>query len=158
VGADRAPAHQAGFRPVQLVIQRIGVRAAVESKGVDRHHVMETPDHPSDVAWYRFTAEPGAAGNAVFAGHRDYGSAGPAVFWRLSDVRPGDVVDVVSARGGRARYRVTRTTSYPVASIPMATILAPAWQDEITIMTCAGAFDLTGGYDHRLVVQGTRIT
>jgi LPXTG-site transpeptidase (sortase) family protein len=158
VGAGGAPTHQVGFRPVQLVIQRIGVQAAVESKGVDGHHVMEPPDQPFDVAWYRFTAEPGAGGNAVFAGHRDYGSVGPAVFWRLSDLRPGDVVDVVSAHGSGARYRVTRTASYPVASIPMAAILAPAWQDEITIMTCAGAFDPAGGYDHRLVVQGTRIT
>jgi sortase family protein len=157
MGWKQLPAARVAFQPVELVIERIGVQAAVESKGVDSHNVMEAPDQPLDVAWYRFTAQPGSGSNAVFSGHRDYSGVGPAVFWRLSDLRPGDVVDVVSAEASEARYRVTRTTSYPVASIPMASILAPSRQDEITIMTCAGAFHQAGGYDHRLVVEGTRI-
>jgi len=139
------------------VVERIGVEAAVESKGVDSHNVMESPDQPFDVAWYRFTAQPGSGSNAVFSGHRDFWGVGPAVFWHLSDLRAGDTADVVSAQGSEVRYQVTQVTSYDVASIPMHTVLAPSKQDQITIMTCAGAFHQAGGYDHRLVVRGTRI-
>jgi LPXTG-site transpeptidase (sortase) family protein len=157
IGWQQLPAAKAAFAPVKLVVERIGVEAPVESKGVDSHNVMQTPDHPFDVAWYPFTAQPGSGGNAVFAGHKDYTGVGPAVFWHLSDLRSGDVIDVVSAARTEVRYRVSQIWDYPLASIPMQSVLESSKQDEITVMTCSGAFHKSGGYDHRLVVRATRI-
>ncbi len=151
------PEARQAFRPVALVVERIGVQARVEDKGIDSHNVMEAPDRPLDVAWYPFTAEPGSGGNAVFAGHRDYWGVGPAVFWRLGDLRAGDLIDVVSAQRTEVRYRVASTVSYNLTSIPMASVLAPSGQDQVTLLTCDGTFHQTGGYDHRLVVKAVRV-
>jgi LPXTG-site transpeptidase (sortase) family protein len=157
IGWQPLPAARSAFVPVKLVVERIGVEAPVESKGVDSHNVMQTPDHPFDVAWYPFTARPGSGSNAVFAGHKDYTGVGPAIFWRLSDLRTGDVVDVVSGAQTEVRYRVSQIWDYPLASIPMQSVLESSTRDEITLMTCAGAFTRAGGYDHRLVVRATRV-
>jgi hypothetical protein len=48
---------------------------------------MPSPDNAWDVAWYDFSARPGAGSNAVFSGHVDYHDVGPAVFWNLRDLR-----------------------------------------------------------------------
>lgn len=146
------------FVPVQIVVERIGVKAAVEDKGIDSHNVMEAPDRPFDVAWYTFTGKPGSGSNAVFAGHLDYWGVGPAVFWHLGDVRAGDLIDVVSPQQTEVRYQVTSLTSYSLTSIPMASILAPGKEDQLTLMTCTGDFHQSGGYDHRLVVRATRVS
>ncbi|HZV51972.1 MAG TPA: class F sortase [Candidatus Dormibacteraeota bacterium] len=151
-----SPAKSA-FVPFQLVIQRLNVEAPVEIKGVDSHNVMESPSRPFDVAWYNFTAKPGAGHNAVFAGHLDYWGVGPAVFWNLRNLRPGDTIAVISGQQTGITYRVTQSWDYTVSNIPMASVLESGRQDEITLITCAGAFH-NGGYDHRLVVRAVRVS
>ena len=151
------PQANGAFMPQELLIERLGVRAPVEVKGIDSHNVMESPDHPFDVAWYKFTAQPGAGGNAVFSGHRDYRGIGPAVFWRLGDLRLSDMVDVISGQATEARYKVTQIWDYELTSIPMRSILASSHEDQVTLITCSGAFHQNGGYDHRLVVQAMRV-
>ncbi len=151
------PLANGAFMPQELLIERLGVKASVEAKGIDSHNVMESPDHPFDVAWYKFTAQPGAGGNAVFSGHRDYWGIGPAVFWRLGDLQLGDMVDVISGQATEARYEVTQISNYELTSIPMRSILASSHQDQVTLITCSGAFHQSGGYDHRLVVQAMRV-
>src|SRR5262249_1807287 len=101
----RLPTATASFVPVELVIQKLQVKAPVEVKGIDSHNVMEAPDQGVDAAWYRFTSRPGAGSNAVFAGHLDFGTLGkPAVFWHLAQLVPGDLVEVVSPGRTEIRY------------------------------------------------------
>jgi LPXTG-site transpeptidase (sortase) family protein len=150
------PAAAGAFVPVQIVIEKVRVQAPIEPKGIDGHNTMESPDLPTDVAWYPFTARPGAGTNAVFAGHRDYGRVGnPAVFWNLDKLTAGDLIDVVSGQGTEIRYRVTWTRDFPLSTIPMAEVLAPDPGDEVTLITCAGDF-VRGGYDHRYVVRAVK--
>ncbi len=149
------PPAKGAFVPIKLVIEKLGVQAGVETKGIDSHNVMESPDHPNSVAWYRFTAQPGSGGNAVFSGHLDYWGVGPAVFWRLRDLQAGDSIDVVSGESTEVRYKLTQTWSYVTSTMPMQTVLAPSKEDQITLITCAGSFH-NGGYDHRLVVRAVK--
>lgn len=162
VPADRAPPNglptaRGAFVPAELVIEKIGVRAPVEVKGVDANNVMEAPDRGTDAAWYRFTARPGSGSNAVFAGHRDFGQPGqPAIFWRLNELTAGDVIEVRSAEGTELRYRVTQTWDYSLGDIPMAKVLATERVDEVTLITASGAYARGVGYDRRLVVRAVR--
>lgn len=152
------PAAHTSFVPARLVIERLRVSAPIEIKGADAHNVMEAPDRPADVAWYRFTARPGSGSNAVFAGHRDFAKVGPAVFWNLGSLKPGDSIEVVSAQQTEIAYRVTEVRSYPVDAVPMSRVLAVDVGDEVTLITCAGAYSRATGYDHRLVVRALRLT
>ncbi|WP_202948460.1 class F sortase, partial [Nitrolancea hollandica] len=78
----------------RIVIPAIQVDAPVTVKGLDSKGVMEAPDDPVHVAWYRFSSRPGAGGNAVFAGHVDYASVGPAVFWNLENLNSGNLIEI----------------------------------------------------------------
>jgi sortase A len=151
------PTATGAFEPAQLVIDKLHVQAPIEVKGIDAHNVMEAPERGGDAAWYRFTARPGSGSNAVFAGHRDFGQVGkPAVFWRLDQLVPGDVIEIVSPQRTEIRYRVTKTWDYGVRDIPMASVLATDRADEVTLITCAGTYARGLGYDHRLVVRAVR--
>ena len=150
------PAATSAFVPAQVVIDKLKVQAPVEIKGVDAHNVMEVPDRPTDAAWYRFTAKPGSGSNAVFAGYRDFGQVGnPAIFWKLDQLQPGDLVEVVSDQQTEIRYRVAQTWDYSLTDMPMGQVLAADPADEVTLITCSGTF-VRGGYDHRLVVRAVR--
>jgi LPXTG-site transpeptidase (sortase) family protein len=154
--AATAPPQDA-IEPARLLIARLGVQAPVESKGIDSHNTMEAPDRPTDVAWYPFTAKPGSGGNAVFAGHRDFAGVGPAIFWKLGELAPGDEVVVVGANDRSLRYRVTQTWNYNLATIPMASVLAQGNGDQVTLITCSGSYSQAAGYDKRFVVRADRV-
>ncbi len=150
------PTATAAFQPTLLVIEKLKIQAPVEVKGVNGDNVMEAPDSPADAAWYRFTAKPGSGGNAVFSGHRDFGSVGnPAIFWHLDQLAPGDLIDVVSDKHTQIAYRVSQTWDYSLTSLPMQQVLATDPRDEVTLITSSGTY-LRGGYDHRLVVRAVR--
>jgi sortase A len=155
--ATPAPSAPPAVQPQQLVIPRLGVQAPIENKGIDSHNQMEAPDKPFDVAWYPFTAKPGAGGNAVFAGHKDFAGIGPAVFWKLGQLSTGDTIQVSGADQVQLQYQVTQTWDYTLANIPMASVLAQGGGDQITLITCAGSYSRAAGYDHRLVVRARRI-
>ena len=155
--ATPAPSAPPAVQPQLLVIPRLGVQAPIENKGIDSHNQMEAPDKPFDVAWYPFTAKPGAGGNAVFAGHKDFAGVGPAVFWKLGQLGPGDTIQVTGANQTQLQYQVTQTWDYTLSNIPMASVLAQGDGDQVTLITCAGSYSRAAGYDHRLVVRAKRI-
>jgi LPXTG-site transpeptidase (sortase) family protein len=150
------PAAHSPFVPVKLVIPRLHVEAPIEVRGTDANNVMEAPDRPSDAAWYRFTSKPGSGSNAVFAGHRDFARVGPAIFWHLDQLGPGDLIEVVSPQQTEIAYRVSQAWQYGVATIPMKQVLAADVGDEVTLITCSGRYTPSTGYDHRLVVRAVR--
>lgn len=140
----------------RFVIPIVGIRAVVETQGLDANMVMQEPDDPFQVAWYDFTAQPGTPGNTVFAGHVDHIRVGRAAFWNLSNVRIGDIMEYHSIDGPVYRYKVTRITTQN-ASDPANDFVAPTAVETMTVITCAGSFDRNSrSYNQRLIVQATR--
>jgi LPXTG-site transpeptidase (sortase) family protein len=141
-----------------LVIPRFEVNAPVVVRGVDANRVMETPDGPTDVAWYDFTSKPGFGSNAVFSGHVDYINYGPAVFWNIKDLVAGDTVEVHLVDGTVYTYKVY-SLSY-VSAEPteeeLRGIVGPSDTDQVTMITCGGAFD-GHQYDQRVIVRAERV-
>jgi LPXTG-site transpeptidase (sortase) family protein len=140
----------------RFVVPAVGIRAVVETQGLDANLVMEEPEDPFQVAWYDFTAKPGTPGNTVFAGHVDHVRVGRAVFWNLQDVKIGDLMEYHSIDGQVFRYRVTRITTQN-ASTPANDFVAPTEVETMTVITCTGSFDRSSrSYDQRLVIQAVR--
>ena len=127
--------------PVRLLIPAIGVDAPITVKGLRPDAVMDVPDGPEDVAWYNFTARPGIGGNAVISGHLDYRNYGEAVFWRLKELREGDIVEVRLVDGSVLRYRVSLKLSYDARMAPVPEIVGPTGMEVVTLITCGGTFD-----------------
>jgi len=107
-----------------------------------------------DAGWYNFTAVPGGAGNAVIVGHVD-AYTGPAVFYNLYQLRPGDQV-YVDADGTRRRFDVTSVREMPKPSFPVNQVFGGTKRHMLWLITCGGAFDYeTGHYLDNIVVSAT---
>lgn len=153
-----APPAQSDAPLVRILIPKIGVDAPISIKGTDATGVMETPNGPWDVAWYDFSARPGAGSNAVFSGHVDYVDVGPAIFWRLRELAPEDIVEVRLEDGTVYRYRVVAKDTVEAATADVAKIVGATEREIVTLITCTGTFDAsTGQYDKRLIVQAERM-
>ncbi|HLI52589.1 MAG TPA: class F sortase, partial [Thermomicrobiaceae bacterium] len=121
-------------------------------------NTMQAPSGWWDVGWYKLGYQPGQIGNAVIAGHLD-SYTGPAVFWNLKDLVPGDIVSVVDANGQTLHFRVTGMQSYRDADAPIAAIFGPSDGRHLNLITCAGVWDSsTGAYTKRLVVFTDLVT
>jgi len=157
-GTTEGPIEVSKAPVVRIEIPALGVEAPVVSLGVLEGGVMESPHTPTDVGWYRFSAQPGTVGNAVFAGHVDYINYGPAVFYYLRDLEPGDVIRVMLEDGTAVAYEVVSSEVYDADTAPVQEIVGPTDNETITLITCTGVFDRTAlDYDKRLVVKGERI-
>lgn len=141
---------------VGIRMERVKIDAAVVALNLTPQGAMDVPNSPELVAWYDFTGKPGLGGNAVFSGHVDWRGYGPAIFWRLKELVPGDKVEVRLLDGTILPYAVTASWSYPVEDLRMAEILAQTAVESLTLITCGGEFS-AGQYSERLIVRATRI-
>lgn len=151
--AVRADAPQFLQPPRELAIPKIGVQASFDELGVQPDGVLEAPKTGRVAGWYRDTARPGQVGNMVVSGHLDWDKQA-AIFWRLRELRPGDVVQVTAQDGVRYRYAVDWTRSFDPLNAPLREILGPTPQRWLTLITCGGTFNqITRQYTERLVVR-----
>ena len=129
--------------PVRVEIPAIGVATRLQRLGRAGDGTIEVPHGPDkwDVAgWYKDGTRPGDPGSAVILGHVD-STSGPAVFYRLRELRRGDRVEVVRAGGSRVTFTVQRVEQYPKRRFPTADVYYPTLEPMLRLVTCGGAFD-----------------
>ncbi len=78
-------------------------------------------------------------GPAVIAGHVD-SKTGPAVFFRLRDLRQGDIIEVTRA-GAQVKFKVLAVRKYPKAQFPTDEVYGPTPNAQLRLITCGGDFD-----------------
>jgi sortase (surface protein transpeptidase) len=133
----------------------LGIDTAVQWVGVDSEGRMGLPSNYADVAWFEGGPTPGTSGNAVIAGHFD-STTGPAVFFHLRDLSPGDELITLTENGQEHRFVVTELAVYNTAAAPLERIFGPADTPSLNLITCDGIFDRARReYDQRLVVYAT---
>jgi hypothetical protein len=116
-----------------------------------------TAEVPRDYALAGWFAGRGRGGPTVLLGHVD-SRDGPAVFYRLRDLRPGDVVEVGTTDGGVTRYAVERTEQVAKDAFPTFAVFGATADDVLRLVTCAGAFDRGArSYVDNLVVHARRV-
>jgi Sortase domain len=136
------PAHVAAglpaeARPVSIEIPAVGVDAPVVPVGLLADRTMEVPA-VDQAGWYEPGPRPGEAGPAVIVGHVD-SRRGPAVFFRLQELRPGDRI-VVGLDGGAARsFLVERVERRPKEDLPVGRIWDRADRPVLRLITCGGS-------------------
>jgi LPXTG-site transpeptidase (sortase) family protein len=127
-----------GDPPTRVRIPAIGVDSPLELLHLDAHGALSTPTFPH-AGWYADGPAPGDIGPAVIAGHVD-STSGPAVFYRLGDLRSGDTVEV--QRSGRwLAFRVVDVRRYPKDAFPTAEVYGPTPDPQLRLITCSGDFD-----------------
>jgi len=140
-----APPPRRAAPPVRIEIAAVGVRAPVIALGLNRDGTLEVPTEFGDTGWWTGGPRPGEPGPAVIAGHVD-SRTGPAVFFRLGELRAGDPIVIVRRDGSRARFLVQRAARYRKAAFPTARVYGATRRPTLRLITCSGAFDPASGH------------
>ena len=134
--------------PVSVDIPAIGVSSDLLHLGLNRDGTIQVPSLSTgadEAAWYKYSATPGQRGAAVIEGHVD-STQGPAVFFRLGSLRPGEHIDVRLANGITAVFRVTGVRQYSKDNFPARIIYGAPGYAALHLITCGGAFDYASGH------------
>ncbi len=137
--------------PVRLEIPSLGVDAPIVPIEVDDAAVLDPPDDPVQVGWWKRSAEPGARdGQTVIAGHAV--RTGGGSLDEVRSLRRGQPVDLTTRRG-TMRYRVegVRVYDQPELARRAAELFGQgAGAGRLVLVSCT---DWNGSsYDHNVVV------
>jgi sortase (surface protein transpeptidase) len=131
--------------PVRLEIPRIQLASSLGRLGRAADGTVEVPSRWEVAGWYALGPRPGDPGSAVILGHVD-SKRGPAVFFRLRELRRGDQVKVTRADGSSVRFVVRRTAQYDKQRFPTDEVYYPTLTSTLRLVTCGGEFDATEGH------------
>ncbi|GLY06784.1 hypothetical protein Acsp01_71630 [Actinoplanes sp. NBRC 101535] len=141
--------------PVRLSVPAIGVDTAVMKLGLRGDGTLQVPPLRADApaGWYEHSPTPGEPGASVIAGHVDTAREGAAVFFRLRELTPGDIILVRRADRSVARFAVRRVLAYPKDDFPTAAVYGPVSYAALRLVTCGGTLDRDrGSYRDNVVV------
>lgn len=113
---------------------------------------IELPKLAADAGWFKGGPRPGQPGPAVVIGHVDM-DHGPAVFFRLREMKPGMAVYVDRVDGSTQEFTVTQVRQVAKSDFPTADVYAPDLESSLRLITCGGQFDSsTGNYLDNVIV------
>lgn len=130
----------ADLSATEVVLPTLGVRSRLVGLDVGPGGALEPPADPAVAGWYRRGGVPGEPGPTVVVGHVD-SHTGPAVFYRLDELAPGDRVEVARSDGRTFAYEVVTVEQYPKTAFPTARVYGPTPGPELHLITCGGDFD-----------------
>lgn len=145
---------QSGIIPESMSIPAIGIDAPVQHLGTTETGEMAVPDKIDEVSWFSPGYKPGQNGRAVVAGHVD-GIDGPAIFWDLSKLEPGDEI-IVEGEGRKLIFKVHTMESIPLDEADIPKIFGYSSSPELVLITCSGTYDFDRGTrEERLIVYAS---
>lgn len=143
--------------PVRLKIPKIKVDAGFVELGLNSNNEIEVPKSFDKVGWYINGPTPGELGPAVILGHVD-SKLGPAVFFYLGQLEPGDIINVERKDGSTATFRVDKLERYAQDSFPTSLVYGDINHAGLRLITCSGHYDRQAKrYDKNLVVYASLV-
>jgi LPXTG-site transpeptidase (sortase) family protein len=143
----------------RVTVPAIGVDATgLEALGLLPDGSLAAPVDFDRAGWFADGTVPGERGPAVVAGHVD-SVDGPAVFYRLRELAPGDEVVVELSDGTAPTFRVDRVESAPKDDFPTAEVYGPTPDAQLRLITCGGEFDRSvRSYEDNTIVFASRVS
>jgi len=143
--------------PTRLRIPKIDIDTPFVELGLARNNEIEVPKGYEEVGWYGHGPTPGELGPAVVLGHVD-SYMGPAVFFYLGQLEPGDTIEVDREDGSVAVFRVDKLERYPQSSFPTSLVYGDIDHAGLRLITCTGSYDKElKRYDSNLIVYASLI-
>ncbi len=145
------------LKPAFVEVETIGMTSSLIPLSLRTDGTLQVPTVASQAGWFSEGIVPGQPGAAVLVGHVD-SYLGSAVFGRLKDLKPADVVRVVMNDGSTVRFSVGRIDQYPKDVFPTDLVYGKTDKAELRLVTCAGRFDKSArSYTDNIVVYATKI-
>ncbi|MEU8513223.1 class F sortase [Kitasatospora sp. NPDC048722] len=148
-----APKALPASEPTRLLIPSAGVDAPVTGLGLNTDGTVQVPpaDRAGEVGWYRNGPTPGETGPAVLIGHYDT-VHGPAVFHRVPQLRPGDLVQVRRADGTTVDFTVRSLLQAAKDRFPTDAVYGDTPAPALRLITCGGSIGSDGHWTDNIVV------
>ncbi len=126
--------------PVELRIPSLEIATNIQSVGLakDGSGEMGVPSNFTDVAWYNKGVNPGMEGSAVIAGHFNGRNVPKAVFYDLSTLENGDVVEVLDDLGNIIQFEVVAVETYNYDARTEEIFLGMGDRPRLNLITCGG--------------------
>jgi hypothetical protein len=142
----------AAAAPTWVSIPAIGVDAPVVNVGLDAEGWVAAPPPGEEhlAGWYDGAVTPGERGTSVLVGHVD-AAAGPAVFYELGAMLPGDTVEVIREDGTAVEFTVYEIAVFDKDRFPPRVYRDTA-RAELRVITCGGSYTEGSGYRGNIVV------
>lgn len=141
----------------RVQIADIGVDAEVLSIAKYRDGTLEVPSDAAKVGQYSLGPTPGEVGPAIIVGHVD-SLTGPAVFWRLREMLPGQMILITRQDGSVARFKVDTVQEYAQDAFPTNEVYGNIDHAGLRLITCGGSFNVfTQHYTNNTVVYASLI-
>jgi sortase (surface protein transpeptidase) len=139
--------------PSGLSVPSIGLDVGTpEQLGLDGAGQLAAPVDFDRIGWYAQGPKPGEAGPAVIVGHVD-SFRGPAVFFRLDEIRPGQQIVVPRSDGRRTTFTVDAVRKFAKDAFPSEQVYGPTANAQLRLITCGGTFDRSArSYEDNVVV------
>ncbi|CAM5732872.1 Class F sortase OS=Streptomyces alboniger OX=132473 GN=CP975_12815 PE=4 SV=1 [Streptomyces alboniger] len=143
--------------PQRVDIPDLGIQAPVVARGLDGQGAIDPPpfDQAGVVGWYAAGAKPGAPGTALMVGHVDTETR-PAVFYRISTMKPGETVRVFRDDGRIAEFTVDDVQVVNRDRFDAQQAYGPrqTGRSELRLITCGGTFDrVSRSYSANVIVS-----
>lgn len=140
--------------PLRIRISKIDLDTSIIPVGLDASGAIAMPDAFDITGWYTGGPTPGQIGPAVIVGHVD-SIHGIAIFWRLRELVPGDIVSVDRQDGTTANFKVIDIKQFPQDAFPTSEVYGNINYAGLRLITCGGVFNTaTHHYSHNTVVYG----
>ncbi|MEU8262073.1 class F sortase [Micromonospora sp. NPDC048999] len=137
--SDPARVRQPASRPVRLSVPAINVSAPITPVGQAKDGSVDVPplSQHDQTGWYDLGPVPGEPGRAIIVGHVDTKS-GPAVFYRLRELKPGDRIEVTRADQTVVAFTVDTVEYFDKAKFPADRVYGDDGPPGLRLITCGG--------------------
>lgn len=133
-------------KPKSVSIPAIKVESSLVNLGLNPDNSLQVPEDYSKAGWFTKGSYPGDLGGppALIVGHVD-NKEGPAVFYKLDQLKIGDEIKVGRADGSTAVFVVYDGEQFPKDSLPTKEIYGDRDGSELVLITCTGEFNPEAG-------------
>ncbi|MBN6766984.1 class F sortase [Micrococcus luteus] len=111
----------------------------------------------SPAAWYANSPSPGQRGPAVLLGHVNATDGSAGVFAHLTDLAPGDTIEVEREDGAVAVFAVDRGVTYGKDEFPTDEVYGDTDVPELRLITCDGYNAFTREFEENHIVYATLV-
>ncbi len=142
-------------QPIAMRLDRLKISSPLIHAGLkpDGSPVVPEGENVDKASWLTTSRTPGERGTAVVLGHYDSVKSGPSVFYRLSEARAGDTIEVDRADGTTAVFRVDAVETIDRENYPDQKVYGMRDYAALNLITCSGEWDeATRSYRQNTVV------
>jgi len=138
---------------VRLKIPIIGVDSLIEDALITSDGRMDVPAGSVNVAWFALGPRPGEVGSAVIGGHFGIKNGVPFVFYKLNELKIGDIIYIVNDKGQTLEFQVRSIKLFNRNDDTTTVFTSTDGLAHLNLITCEGIWNkVSGNYPLRRVV------